>query len=535
MEIELQDEQIEAYEKIKIWVNKPSTQLYTEDDILNNIYGVFASGGTGKTFIISKILKDLDVKGVVYSSSTHQAANVLSRNIKGNGNTRAKTLQSVLGLNISPLAYEALQSVFVAPTMNKVKELMLDSKFTLPDFLVIDEASMIEHKNDLVKREYDEYDEIMGCHVSTIKYVNPDLGTYLIELMKLKYRLFKKETKVFLMGDLVQVAPVGSEPFCISQLLTKIIDIGNYASLHKIRRTNNEVVKEISLELRDIFDKIYKQNDIEVNLLEPFYNRNSSADGIRKTDNKQHLFDTFVKVYHMNIKDKVNGNNPNETVIINYNRIGHTNTINDLNLIRKKLFNVDPSVEMCDGELILNESPIEIKDKNLEDITLDPDTKMIVISHKILKKQITVVLNPRSIKNRKEIIFNNIPLIEAEVSVENPLTGELMIKTLLFKTKELKQLISDGFKTIKKERYITFCGNKNINGKVLFEFNNMLPGFSYAYIVNIFKVQGSTINYPMIDLENIMRSPSDNLHKTSYIYTALSRTKIKPLVYHPNF
>ncbi len=526
--IELLDEQIDAFNDIKQWLDKPKINLYNDEDCYKNIYLMSGPGGSGKTFITSHLVKG---RMVTFSAPTHQATNVLTRNIN-NKDIVAVTLQSLLKLRVSPITSEALAGIFVANTMKKMLELMNLGLFYLPDILIIDEASLIDDNGFLDEKEYNEYDELIGSHVTAKNFVNPSLGTYLIELMKLKFKLYKKETKILLIGDIVQTPPVGSDNFGISTLLTKVIENGNVSYLSKIRRTNNETIKNMSLQLRDEFHKIYADNMHKPNLFKIFQDITPIRKEITYCNDKNIFIETFCRTYKHNLSTTIN---PNYTVIINFNRIGHNNTIADINKIRKRLFDCDQKTELNNGELILNTMPFEILDDKLEITVIGPDSKLIVESFSNIIIDV-VLKNPKK-KNIEAITIKNVPLIEALISVENPKNGEIIKRKVLFKGEELKSLIIQAFNDIRNTSVTTklkFKNNKFLRGKDVFELNNMFPAFTYGYICNIYKIQGSTIDFPMVDLHNILNAPVCSLHKNCFTYTAISRTKIKPLIYHPS-
>jgi len=153
--ITLTDEQVEAVREIKKWLKEDNVIFFT-------LGGV---AGSGKTTVIKKVLDDF-FGSVVVSAPTHKA----KKKITQTTGKMAETLQSICGLrpDVELDSFNPNNPIF-----NPISK----PKFNIIDFLVIDEASMIN-------KSY-------------------------LELIK--KQVVNKNAKILFMGDPAQIPPIGEE------------------------------------------------------------------------------------------------------------------------------------------------------------------------------------------------------------------------------------------------------------------------------------------------------------------------------------
>ena len=522
----LQGEQVQAFEKATTWLNKPANTerdengLLTENAILDNMFFLSGPGGSGKTFITEIIVSDLSKKGkvkLVAAAPTHQAKNVLKENLPKD--TDATTVQSLLGMLPNPIN----KSTFIGNTLEAIENAYYEGKppsiFDY-DYLVIDEASMIDSSQKLVRKEYKKvWSDIKNTYVDQTFYENPDLGTYLKEVLKLKERLTGKATKVFLMGDIVQVVPVGSGRFQISKLLTDILKRNeNNALLNQIRRTNNEEVKRLSLLFRESFNTLFENNNARANFI-PNINSVNANNNITLLNQKKDVVETFIRLYKENI---ASGNPiPNFTNIIWYNNSVNDKTVNQTKVIRQILFNNQEEINPNESLILKSNYPIKDFFGQGEDLILGNDTKFIVTKVEDGVKDFTVG------KGRKVRKISNIPVknLIANVQVGSVILENVPISIV---TPSYFKELGDKF----QETNPSVEGQSMTKGE-LYNLIENVTSVEYGYIVNSHKIQGSKVLNPIVDVENILASPEDALHVNNMIYTAISRTVNSLYIFHP--
>lgn len=525
----LQGEQVEAFEKAVKWLYKPANTerdengLLTENAILDNMFFLSGPGGSGKTFITEIIVSDLIKKGksakvISGSAPTHQAKNVLRENLPKD--VFATTLQALLG--IKPIkSKDAEKSKFIAPTLETIEQMYEDNE-ALPifkyDYLFIDEASMIDGSAPLVKKVYNVWDEKNRRFVDETFYDDVDLGTYIKEVLKLKESLTGKATKVFLMGDIVQVVPVGSGRFQISKLLTDLLKRqDNHALLDEIRRTSNEEIKNLSLNFRKVFYKLFNDNFANVKFID-ILNSVNPNNGITLFNEKKNVIDTFIRLYNENI---ASGNPiPNYTNIIWYNNTRNYRTVNQTNAIRKRLFNNDEEINVNESLILKNSYTVSNFFGENEDLILGAETKLIVTSVKDDFDSVTVKRG----KEKKTITFP-VKNIIANVQVGN----------ITLKNVPITIIAPSYFQSINNkynDEQIIVEGKLLTKGE-LHDFIEKLNPVDYGYIVNSHKIQGSKVINPIVDFENMLNSPEDLLHINNMIYTAISRAVNSLYIFHP--
>jgi hypothetical protein len=531
----LQGEQVEAAQKADRWFAKLKEKTndimnarssgILEDDIINNfMFLLSGKGGTGKTFTTEVILKQhVEGRKVTYVAPTHQAKNVLTENMESGS---ASTLQSLLGLKPSK---DQRKNEFYALSMHEVAKIYNAGTMQIPffdtDIIVIDEASQLGY-GKLSSPEMLR-DWTGTSYESQSVHYDPALGTYLMEMIKLKYQLTGRLTTVFMMGDIVQTVPINTDKYQISELLERVIKSDNFAELEKVRRVDDKDILNYNQQFRDAFFDIYKSEDrkkIVPPLKRLLLSGNFNSKNLKKLDNANQMVDTFVEHYQENISSETP--NPNHTVIINYNAAHRPESMLLTNNIRKKLFGEEGAQNYYNkNELILHQGSYEYTYGG-RTFNIENDDKLIIQS---------ATEETQSIDVGKNKMFN-VDVLWMSVTVKNPVHGLITIQVPYMKP-ETKAEINKYWEEARAKKENPGAQSttqfRSLRANEMFTVMRALNKFNYGYVVNNYKIQGSGIDYPIVDAQNILSAGkhTDPLHLTTFIYTAVSRVRKKMYIY----
>lgn len=194
----LNSEQIKLKSDLLFWLNKNN----------NSYFGILGAGGTGKTFVITNILSEINNK-IIFLGATNKVVTVLKQNLIKNGMKKpiCKTIDSFLGFKI------------VKDHENKNKiTYRLPSEKNIPDIIVIDEVSMI-----------------------TLQKIE--------QIEKLS-----QKCKIILLGDAMQLPPIeedkqnlvrSEDGFLISKVFTKLDEFNSYTLTIQNRQKNGSQLLEL--------------------------------------------------------------------------------------------------------------------------------------------------------------------------------------------------------------------------------------------------------------------------------------------------
>ena len=289
----------------------------------------------------------------------------------------------------------------------------------------------------------------------------------------------------------------------------------------------------ISLTLLIVYDEVYyatDRRDIVPNLREIILSANFGSPNIHLMDGNDlsityttgrggrtkkatdsRMVQTFLEKYKEALGSPQP--NPNHVAIINYNNTVHGYTRNLTKMIRDELFG-DGSSVLNKGELVLNKTNISFTinkgQENEEEVIFGPDTKMVV-------KDTTEQLVSVEADGMQFTVNAHV----ATVVINDPSLG--MIETQVNFIDDAT--IQDAWKSLKTRRPVGKVAGLSLKqiGAIV-DGESGLVQYDYGYVINNFKVQGSGITHTIVDVENIFSSPDDILHKTTFLYTAVSRT-----------
>lgn len=229
MTFALNEKQILAIEKIN--------QFISQD--VNKMFYLQGYAGTGKTFLIGKVIKDFLLSNkmdhIFVCAPTHKALKVIESYLKSNfsENEQIDCLKKISFMTIHKLL--EFKPIIVAEDGSKIFKSMKESKFLkkMEDkLIVIDECSMIS------------------------KEMVSELKKY-IELYPIK---------IIFMGDKKQLPPVGETESLIFTNITNQYE--HQFLLNQIMRTNSPDIKEVCTIIRN-----WNKKDSLTKLLLPIHNK----------------------------------------------------------------------------------------------------------------------------------------------------------------------------------------------------------------------------------------------------------------------
>jgi len=541
----LTEEQEKAAIKIHSWLDDSKKYVtdftgdLSEEDIINNLFFLLAgAGGTGKTYstemIVNQKFSGKERKRFVYAAPTHKAKTVLADNISSG---TAITVQSLLGLmkDVTPTSRFGKES-FAVPVAGDIPVVQDNfasylSEFMRAPFIIIDEASQLSFGN-MPEPTTVSFKDSRGRTFQVRGYKNPPLGRYLVELIKYKYRQTGILTRVFFMGDVVQTVPVGEASFAVSGLLEKLFANGRFSQLETVMRVNDVDIHTLNTQLRSLFFDVYKlpvserKNAIDISdLIRITNNAPYNGKTLIKLSSHTEMVNKFIEYYHQNmLSDKPN---PNLSVIINYNSVDNKNTQESVKYIRNKLFGNEAQNKLVNNELL----------------TMGGEFKAIVGTDKNqyleLSKDENVII--RDLRHEPDFEFEvTITDVRSETVYIDAIVVTLYQTTANGEVIEYKDVPIPTDRTMQQ---INLFWNMNTRAEsdfsmhtpqVVYKLKEQLFKWKYGYIVNNFKIQGSGIDFPMIDAKNIIfgTSKDDAFHKLTFLYTGVSRVKKKLYIYN---
>lgn len=550
----LEGEQIDAYNKIQEWLNRsiPVTGN-KEKDFFNHAFFLSGPGGSGKTYISEVILQG---RKATIAAPTHQAKGVLGRNFKVEDDEKLVTAQKLLGLKPQPNKVD----LFFSPLLSEVRTNVMNSPYNsaaaskMPNFFkntsgifLIDEASMIGFFRELSSGPMTYFDEDVNSYVTREVLVEPDLGKLMMEFSKIYYDLNGFYPKILFTGDVAQTPPIGVPNQQISILLKTLVDSGvNYAELTKIRRSDNEGVKVLLEALRNEIITALKKPEGQrfPDYMKVFREAVAYEDEWQNFNNKEgqdfdDFLDKFIELYKENIE---NFKDPEFAQYINYNSSKHSKTQNILNQLLGGIFEGQDVETMTEGDLIyITNSDYPAMYKNGSDykaITLLKDTKMFVT--KVTPGNKEYVINTK--RDTKKII---IPIVTVQGNVyhheegdgKTPIPVELVL-TSSSATEAIKENMNK-YSSGDRTKTIPLFADKPetaLTKQQLTLLSQDLGKFEFGLIVNNYKIQGSGVKNPFVDIYNMMTGHGglhDALHVAMFIYTGISRTREKLYTFFP--
>jgi len=543
----LQDEQVTAYEVIQSWLDSDIPMTANEEEnFYNHAFFLSGPGGSGKTYI-SEIL--LEGRNPLIAAPTHQARGVLSRNFPEGD---PQTVQSLFGMKPIPrrdnefysLTIKQIKQYLTSPEeKERAKAPTFFAEKSKPVFL-IDEASMLGGHYELEESPItiwseDEY----GNSSSSLEnvYQEPDLGTLLQKFADLYYEINGVHPKILLTGDIAQTPMVDTPYGAVSSILQNLKDKGNYFELLKIRRTDNKGVADLSMGIREeIIDAVNSgdlkiKNETLLRIINVFKNTVLYSDEYEHSTDEAEFVNTFIKYYKINIEEK---QDPEYTQMINFNAENNPWTVKMNNGIRTALFGEKAKDSLIEGETIILTTPnipaLYMEGNNIKYIPILKDTKAFI-------KKLTRSENKYSYKNKKSgrEISVKVPGYEVTTNIYHPDYGDgnPIEVSLFIVDSSIKSKVAEVFQQFNENPgafKLDFLGTA-VSRRDLYLLSSQFAYWSFGYIVNNYKIQGSAVKNPFVHMQNLYDAPAskDYLHIAQFLYTGVSRTREKLFTYHP--
>jgi alkylated DNA repair dioxygenase AlkB len=580
---QLQGEQVDAYNAVQDFLER---KIPITDDLKETFYNhsffLSGPGGSGKTFISEIVLGN---KQAALAAPTHQAKGVLQRNFRGK-EVVVNTAQGLLGLRKVPVNYQdsdvknllakdASGEAFFVRTLDYIRSLVEAQKTGAenappppPFFLnksgifLIDESSMINGTGTLEESNVKFFEET-GEFREEPAYVNPDLGILLQEYSKIFYEFNGFYPKIIFTGDIAQTPPIGVAPQKISELLDTLRKMPtNYAELREIRRSNNTLVKDLSIALRnEIIESLKNPEGQRIpNYKKAFESVQGYSDEWTHYKNYQDFLNDFINVYMENTSPELR--DPNYTQYLNYNSYTNKKSVRIRDLVREGIFGKDAEYSINTDELILlpkTTSAIYADNTEIKAIELLSGTKMYVTSLEEVERSIKFKASNKSPEKTVTLPFYQ---MTGYVNHHEVGDGKNPIEvTIYLPSEKLDELKTKAFNYFQQNKHLgktaMFPSLQETNEELLFEnqellkrmgaqlsyreltvlFMENIPTFEYGYVMNNYKVQGSAIKFPFVDIHNVQTGSAvpDPLHIAMFLYTLVSRTQDKLYTYDPNW
>lgn len=442
------EEQREAIDGLTEFINNNDSEVIS----------LVGRGGTGKTTIIKKVTENYK-NSILYIAPTHKAKNVLSNSV----NSEANTLASALGIKLDETTGEFKTDYWARKMGIPIQGATL---------VIIDEGSMMSD---------DLFDQVM--------------------------KLKRNNAKVILMGDNVQLPPVGQESD------SKMFDIEHFKLTKRMRQGENSPIVPLS----DIVAKNVESNNIVLEAL-------SDKDKVSEFDSEKNEGVLFLKDEAKMLEEFVKDfkENPLSTRIITYNNNLEKNarkpqSVYSLNKKIRKLLQPNNLDTYVVGDQITGYASTLTggETTNDNDVMNSSEYTIIEVSE---PKQHTITIS----KNSKKVgtITEQITFEGQEVVLKDNITGRILqpIRPHILPTPNGKKTIQEvKNKYAKKEIWPIFYGIQEI-----------IPEVDFSYAITSHKSQGSTYRNVYVAYDNILRIKGPSLKaKNQSLYVAISRASHK--------
>jgi hypothetical protein len=496
--------------------------------LIENSFLLSGPAGTGKTF---SVLIATQGYNFTFCAPTFQAAAVLRENI----NCKVHTLASALGTGrLDKSTNDQSSDDFYLRSMDSIRQQMQfgdgPALFTA-DKVLIDEASMIGGNGQAPKNfKIREKNELVDVTLVS--------DTFLAIVVRLRDRIYEfgnLPSKFVFLGDYAQTPPVGTEADNDAELLELLMaNEEQFSSLTKVERTDHEDIKELLNKYRVEIDRLNTlrkegilSSTLQANtqvIVVPFAERVNSKN-IYYYNNADEFVKQFIYLYQNRpYKDKYN---PNYVSIVNFNNDVNPKTKAIVNLIRTQLFG-DASIKYHPGETLLSKAFWSVSDKVTgREYSFEKDSRVFL-------EKVDTGVKTGTLGKRGPAYSINLPRLTIKTKDSNVTVyaaSEYFTKTIS-NIRNGKRYIGGAMKLTEEE--MDYFGLKvdRLSYPFWLELMNLVPDFGYAYVVNNFKIQGSSLKYSMVDESNILTSPASPKKKIQYIYTGLSRGRNKLFVFN---
>ncbi len=496
--------------------------------LVENSFFLSGPAGTGKTYA-SNIATD--GYGFTFCAPTYQACAVLQDSI----GYKVHTLASALGTaRLDKSTNDQSSDDFYLRSMDSIRQQMQFGNgpviFTA-NRVLIDEASMIGGNGHAPKqfriKEKGEY--------ISVPLVN---DTFIALAVRLKDRVCEfgnLPSKFVFLGDYAQTPPVGTELDNDAELLELLMtNEPQFSSLTQVMRTEHDDIIDLLGKYRAEIDRLNglrKQgilsNTAQANaqvIVVPFAERVNS-ENIFYYNNPAQFVKQFIHLYkNRPFEDTYN---PNFVSIVNFNNDVNPKTKALVSLIRTELFK-DASIKYHEGETLLSKTYWEVVDKVTGKVTsFEKDSRVFLTNVSSGTKvgnlgkggpPYSIDLPRLTFKTDKSIVTTYAASDYFVQVINNIRNGNRYKGGYMHLTTEEVEYFGLKASTLKYGYWL--------------ELQSIVPDFGYAYVVNNFKIQGSSLNYSMVDESNILTSPSSPKKRIQYVYTGLSRGRKKLFIFN---
>ena len=452
------------------------------DDYENKFFILKGSAGTGKTTVISQLLKEDRFKNlkIAFSATTNKAVSVLKEFTKTTNNKYAfLTIHKLL--NIKRKIDKDGKEVFNIIEDNK--KLIKSLSIYYYDIIIIDECSMLSN-----------------------------------EIIHTLFKLKNFKGKIIFIGDPAQLPPVNEKTYLFEDK-----EILSY-ELNEIMRYKGEIVN-LANKVRDlVFDentkikfKKYRCENIKISK----------------------KFDIWFSSYIENLKNNFDVNLNNLPICLTYTN-KQTDYIN--NQVRKVIFEENNKRFVKDDIIIFN-NYYYLK-KNKVSYYTSQKTKVINSEETYLEincsnsnelfKDDKIMEKNNLILNKFDKMFNSVKIKVWKLKL---LTGDI----IYIIHEDIKDDYNEIVESLKRKiiKFRIFLNKINSKSKFydklmettwsyLYEnYIDIFADISYGYCITTHKSQGSTFKDVYVDMNNIILKNKNKIESYRCLYTAITRTSEK--------
>jgi ATP-dependent exoDNAse (exonuclease V) alpha subunit len=444
------------------------------NDYQNKFFILKGSAGTGKTTVISQLLKEERFKNlkIAFSATTNKAVSVLKEFTKTTNNKYAfLTIHKLL--NIKRKIDKDGKEVFNIIEDNK--KLIKSLSIYYYDIIIIDECSMLSN-----------------------------------EIICTLFKLKNFKGKIIFIGDSAQLPPVNEKTY-----LFEDENILSY-ELNEIMRYKGEIVN-LANKVRDlVFDENTK---IKFNKYR--------CDNIKISKK----FDIWFSSYIDNLKNNFDENLDNLPICLTYTN-KQTDYIN--NQVRKVIFE-ENNKRFVKNDIIIFNNYYYLK-KNKVSYYTSQKTKIIDSEETYLEINYSNPIDDEVkndlILNKFDKIFNSVKLKVWKLKM---LSGDIIYLIHEDIKDDYNELIESlKIKIIKFRKFLNKitgkCSDKLMETTWSYLYDTYIDIFadiSYGYCITTHKSQGSTFKDVYVDMNNIILKNKNQIESYRCLYTAITRTSEK--------
>lgn len=468
----------------------------------DKIFYLFGFAGTGKTYLISHIIKELlishKLEQIFVCAPTHKALNVIESYLKSNLHEAKEYLPKIIFMTIHKLL--EFKPVIMAENGSKIFKPKGESAYLKEiknKLIVIDECSMIS-KEMVV--ELDKYTNLYPI-------------------------------KVIFMGDKKQLPPIGEKESLIFTNACKKYNY--YVQLNEIMRTNSSSIKEICTVIRN-----WNREDSLAKLFLPIHNQKTSPKSFRLYHKKtNYLESTWFKHFVQKIEK---GDVP---IILTWKNA----TSDKYNIaIRKYVHKVVDINNYAIGDYVIfnNFYLSQIDIDSISFYTSDM-VKIIEITNqkeKLFDWNSLKIASPKSMVGRGfNILLNKLNTIVSEITIDTMTVEKIhsdvtlinhlphTIKTVHREELEayqnmiaiIQEHIESFYKKYKSEKMASTLWN-TYHKKLIEPYAEI----NFGYSITTHKAQGSTFGSVYVDVQDICENP--NIYEMQKaLYTAAGRAAVE--------